>query len=58
MISLLLAIGTSSLGCKSLLNLKNVDLDLGGLELEFYEPTKVVTNYIQRPMLMPMSGKN
>ena len=35
-------------GCKSLVNVKDIDLGFGGLEIEFYEPPPVIvqTNLI------------
>ena len=50
-IFLLSLIVTFLLGCKSLANVESLDLDLGGLEVEFYEPPPItiVTNVIQYP---------
>lgn len=39
----------TSLGCRSLTNVETIDLDLGGLEIEFYEPLPpiiIVTNVV------------
>jgi hypothetical protein len=47
----LLSLIVTSQGCKSLSNVESLDLDLGGLEVEFYEPPPItiVTNVIKIP---------
>lgn len=62
----LFSIGT---GCRSLTNVESVDLDLGGLEVEFYEPPPVTIIYTNAapmktdykllglPKLMEMNGE-
>jgi hypothetical protein len=43
------------IGCHSTKNIRNLDLDLGGLEIEWYEEEHpiVITNVIISPRLMP-----
>jgi hypothetical protein len=39
------------------MNVKNLDLDLGGLEIEFYEPPPVIVQTNIIPRLMQRSKK-
>ena len=44
----LLLLALTGTGCQNLVNVKNLDLGFGGLEIEFYEPAPVIvqTNLI------------
>jgi hypothetical protein len=44
-------------GCKSLNNVESVDLDLGGFEVEFYEPPPVTIIYTNFPASTPTKFK-
>jgi len=44
-------------GCKSLNNVESVDLDLGGFEIEFYEPPPVTIIYTNTPVATPSKFK-
>mgnify|MGYP003110595055 FL=1 len=44
-------------GCKSLNNVESVDLDLGGFEVEFYEPPPVTIIYTNAPVATPSKFK-
>jgi hypothetical protein len=56
----LLSLIVTSQGCKSLSQVKAIDLDLGGLEIEFYEPQAWITNMVQAPFprLMPRTKRD
>lgn len=44
-------------GCQSLNNVESMDLDLGGFEVEFFEPRPVTIIYTNAPVATPSKFK-